>query len=291
MKRLKLLPLALMACAQLTLAAPSTTRLWESAPEFRGPESVLYDAARERLYVSNVDGAPTDKDGKGFISILGMDGRIERLEWVSGLDAPKGLALVGERLYVADIDALVEIDVAHGQVLARHAAAGAKFLNDVTADTDGNVYVSDMATNRIYRLQDGRLEQWLESPALDNPNGLHAVGDRLYVGAWGVMGEDFATPVPGRIKTVSLGDKRVADFAGTAPVGNMDGIEVLPDGRVLATDWMAGGLMLVGPDGSRLVLDKLSPGSADLGYAPATRTVLVPMMNDGKVIAFRLSLQ
>jgi len=291
MKLLHLLPVALLGLAQAAMAQASVTRLWETPAEFKTPESVLHDAQRKRLYVSNIDGAPTEADGKGFISLLGADGKIDKLEWVTGLNAPKGMALVGDRLYVSDITELVEIDAGSGAVRKRYPAAGAVFLNDVAADEAGNVYVSDMITNRIHRLHDGRFEVWLESAALTNPNGLAVVGDTLYVGSWGVMDKGFATTVPGRVKTVSLGDKRLADFAGERPVGNLDGIEVLADGRVLATDWMAGGLMLVSPDGSVKMLDKLAQGSADIGYAAAERLVFVPMMNDGKVIAFRLGLE
>ena len=112
----------------------------------------------------------------------------------------------------------------------------------------------------------------------------------MYMGAWGVMDKGFATTVPGRVKIISLADKSISEFAGTAAVGNMDGIEVLADGRVLATDWMAGGLMLLSPDGKVQVLDKLAPGSADLGFVPSKNMLLVPMMKDGKVIAFRLDM-
>lgn len=285
---------ATLSLALLTLlapavhAAPPVTPVWETAADFKTPESVLYDAKRSRLYVSNIDGAPLDKDGKGFISLLGMDGRIDRLEWVTGLNAPKGMAQIGKRLFVADIDELVEIDVDAGKVSKRYAAAGARFLNDVTADAAGNVYVSDMVTNRIYRLHGKRLDVWLESAELQNPNGLDAVGDTLYVASWGVMRPDFGTDVPGHLKTVSIKTKRIADFAGSAPVGNLDGLAMQADGSALVSDWMAGGLMRVSADGSVHKLDALGPGSADIGFIPGKRLVLVPMMKDGKVVALRL---
>ncbi len=290
MKPLNLLAATLVCASTLACAEVSVTRLWESAAQFRTPESVLPDATRQRLYVSNIDGAPDAKDGNGFISLLGNDGRILQLEWATGLNAPKGMAQVGDHLYVADIDQLVEIDVRTGKISARYPGAGAQFLNDVAADEAGNVYVSDMLANRIYRLHAGQFAIWLESPDLNNPNGLAVQGERLLVGAWGVMTPgSFATEVPGHVKVVSLTTRQIEDFGSNAPVGNLDGIEAMPDGSVLATDWMAGGLMRVAPDGTVTVLDKLAQGSADIGYAPATGTVLVPMMNAGTVIALRLA--
>lgn len=270
------------------LAGDPAAQVWQTDAVFRQPESVLLDARRQRLYVSNVDGAPLDKDGRGFISLLGTDGKLQQLEWVGGLNAPKGMALAGERLFVSDVDALVEIDVEKGEVVARHAAADARFLNDVAADSAGRVYVSDMVTNRIYRLANGRLERWLESPRLAGPNGLAVVGERLFVASWGAMEPDFSTKVPGHVLTVSLADRAIADFGGTRPVGNLDGIEALADGSVVVSDWMAGGLLRVSGDGSVARLAPLAPGSADIGIDAGGDVVWVPMMKDGTVRALRL---
>ena len=126
------------------------------------PESVLFDPSANILYVSNIAGNPGEKDGKGFISRLSTDGKIETLEWAKGLDAPKGLALVGNRLYVSDIDQLVAIDTATGAVAKRWPAVGAKFLNDVVADAKGRVFVSDMVTNQIWQLDGDQFAVWLE---------------------------------------------------------------------------------------------------------------------------------
>lgn len=278
-----------LSFATCAAAEPAAYRQWESEAQFRSPESVLYDASQGRLYVSNLDGAPTDKDGQGFISLLGTDGRIRQLKWATGLDAPKGMARLGKRLFVADIDQLVEIDVGDGSVRRRYPAADAKFLNDVTADAAGHVYVSDMATSRIYRLADGQLSVWLDSPRLAGPNGLRVVGDTLYVASWGVMEPDFSTKVPGHVLAVSLADKTISDFGSDRPIGNLDGLESFGDGSFLATDWMAGGLMRVAADGQVTVLDRLAPGSADLGFDAAQAVAWVPMMKDGRVIAIRLA--
>ncbi|MCB1888504.1 MAG: hypothetical protein KDH20_12935 [Rhodocyclaceae bacterium] len=282
---------ALLFCtlAQPAAAAPPVTPLWQTEAVFLQPESVLADAPRHRLFVSNIDGTPLEKDGKGFISLLGRNGQVETLRWIDGLNAPKGMALVGDTLYVSDIDVLVEIDVVAGRIKARHEAPGARFLNDVTTDGAGHVYVSDMLTNRIHRLADGRFEVWLESPRLANPNGLTVVGDTLFVGCWGVMEADFSTKVPGHVLAVSLSDKSVTDFGSDAPVGNLDGVEAMADGSLLVSDWLSGGLRRVAPDGQVTLLDPLAQGSADIGFDPASGTVWVPMMKDGVVRALRLS--
>ena len=111
--------------------------LWETTG-LKTPESALAVPAEGFAYVSNVAGKPTDKDGNGFISKVSLaDGKIIALEWAKGLDAPKGLALAGGKLYTSDIDQLVEIDPASGKILAKYDAPGATFLNDVAADAQG----------------------------------------------------------------------------------------------------------------------------------------------------------
>lgn len=264
------------------------TPIWATPAEFQNPESVIYDRKRDIFYVSNVNGQAGEKDGNGFISQLDPGGVARAVQWVSGLDAPKGMGISGDKLYVADIGTLVEIDLGTGAVSNRYAAPGAKFLNDVTVDENGNVYVSDMMTNTIHRLSGGTIEVWLGAPELENPNGLYADGDKLYVGCWGVMQEGFATLVPGRIKVVSLKDKSIADFGSGKPIGNMDGIELLAGGSVLATDWMAGSLLVVSPSGEVSQLADLNQGSADLEYVADKKLAVVPMMSDNTVVAYRL---
>ena len=270
-------------------AAPEIERLWESAPDFLQPESVLFDHDRDLLFVSNINGGPTEKNGQGFISTVGLDGRIAKLHWLDGLNAPKGMARIGKRLFVSDIDALVEIDIEAERIVARYPASDARFLNDLAADDEGRVYVSDMMTNRIYRLEDGRFEPWVDSPRLAGPNGLAIVGANLYVGCWGAMEADFSTKVPGHVLRISLLDRQITDFGADRPVGNLDGIEAFDDGSLLASDWMAGGLMRIAADGHVERLDPLAQGSADIGYDPGSRTVWVPMMKHGKVIAIRIA--
>ena len=99
---------------------------------------------------------------------------------------------------------------------------------------------------------------------------------------------DFKTPVPGRVKVISMKDKSIKDFGNSQPIGNMDGIELLPDGKVLATDWMVGKLMTVAQDGTVNVLINLHQGTADVGYMSRKRIALLPMMMDGTVIAYQL---
>jgi DNA-binding beta-propeller fold protein YncE len=286
MRLLMVSTLVIVAVSSPSWAA-EPKKLWE-AGGFKNPESAIYDPAAAAIYVSNVNGKPTQKDGNGFISKLAPDGTVVTLEWVKGLDSPTGLALAGGTLYAADVDRIVAIDVAKGEVTARHEAPGAKFLNDLTADRQGRVYASDMPANAIWVLDGGKLSVLLQDDALDNPNGLLAENGQLVVGSWGKMAEDGSTKVPGHMKVVDLATRKVADLGDPAPAGNLDGI--VPDGKggYLVTDWVGGVLLQVAADGKAKRLLPLKQGSADLGIVPGEGIVLIPMMMEGQVVAYRV---
>lgn len=279
--------LALSACVAACGGSSGPTRQWE-ATGFQAPESAVPDVTAGMIYVSNVAGNPADKDGNGYISKLTLDGKVVAEKWITGLDAPKGLALYGGRLFVADIDKLVEIDIAAGSVAARHEAVGAKLLNDVAADDEGGVYVSDWVGNAIWRYADGTFEKWLESDKLLSPNGLLVEGDRLIVAGWGSgMAPDYSTKTPGHLLQVSLSDKTISDLGNGKPVGNLDGLEAFDDDTYLVTDWVAGKVFQIDQKGNAKVLLALNQGTADLSYDPETRIAIIPLMVEGKLAAYK----
>lgn len=274
----------------VTLAACSDshtpTKLWETTG-FQTPESAIVDTASNVIYVSNIAGGPADRDGNGYISKLSLDGKVTAEKWVTGLDAPKGLGLHGGKLFVADLDKLVEIDVASGNIVTKHEAAGAKILNDVAIDGEGNVYTSDWPGNAIWRLSGGTFEKWLESDKLANPNGLLIDGDKLIVAAWGAMEADFSTKTPGNLLAVNLADKSISNLGNGKPVGNLDGLERFDADSFIVTDWVAGKVFQITRAGDAKELLVLGQGSADLTYNATTRTAIIPLMVDGKVVAYK----
>lgn len=249
------------------------------------PESVVFDQANGVLYVSNVNGSPMDKDDNGFISKVSVTGELLILKWVEGLSAPKGLAIHNGKLYVADIDTLVEIDISNGTISNRYIAKGAKFLNDVTARDNGEVFVSDMLTNTIHRLNNGEFSVWLQDEKLENPNGLLAEKNRLVVGAWGIMTDGFATEIPGTMKAVSYENKSISNFGEGKPIGNLDGVEADND-SYLVTDWMAGKLFRINQNGNTKLLLELQQGMADHEWIASKSMVLLPMMQNNTLLAY-----
>ena len=278
--------LSFTAAVQVFAHAENLKKLWE-IDGFSNPESVVHDKNADVLYVSNVNGSAVEKDGNGFISRVSLDGEILELKWVTGLNAPKGLAINGNRLYTADIVALVEIDIPTAMITNRYEVADAEFLNDVAAAPDGSIYVSDMMMDRIHRLSGGEFSLWLESPDLESPNGLLVQGDRLILGAWGVMTEGFSTEKAGHLKSISIGDKSIKSIGDGSPVGNLDGVEADLDGDYYVTDWMAGKLLHIEKSGKADELLALEQGMADHAVIPEKDLIILPMMNSNKLLAYK----
>lgn len=276
----------------LALAAGSTAyaqtagkAVWE-LEGFAQPETVVFDNARDVFYVSNIAGEPLGADGLGYISLVSSDGKMLDAEWVTGFDAPKGLEIHGNTLYVADLTRLVAIDVTTGQVSGSWDINDAQFTNDIAVDDSGRVYVSDMFANRIYVLADNAISVWMESPALMHPNGLEIDGDRLVVAAWGNdIQPDFTTLENGHVLAVDLASKDVSAMGPDAPIGNLDGLEKEGDDAWLASDWIAGALYRVKGDGSHEMVADFGMGSANFSFLPNEKIVVVPLMLEGKITA------
>jgi len=268
-------------------AASAPELLWETKG-LAQPESVVEDPATGVIYVSNINGAVMQKDGNGFISRLTADGKMLERQWVKGLNSPTGLALHDRTLYAADVDQLIEINAASGEILKRYHAKGAVFLNDVVVDDDGTVYVSDTPMNTIWRLKDGSFEPWLANDALNGPNGLLIQGKTLIVASLGKVQSQGQKKELGTLLAVSLDDQKVSKVGKGELIGNLDGLQAIQPGVYLVTDWAQGALYRVDAKGKVDELIDLNQGSADLSYLPGKKMLLIPMMLDNSLVAYRL---
>jgi hypothetical protein len=285
---LKFIAAALLAGAPAATANADVKEKW-SLSGFAHPESVDLDIPQQVLYVSNLNGGPLDKDGNGFISKLSRDGKLIQLKWIEGgMNAPKGMVMQGHKLWVSDIDRLHEIDTLAGKIVNTYAADGAVFLNDTAVDAKGNVYVSDIAKRKIWQLKDGKMSVWYDKDDLMHPNGLRVIrGGKLLVAGWGrEMQDDGSTKVLGNLFTIDLKTKELKNYGSGAPVGNLDGLERDNHGGFFVTDFMAGKLFRIWPDGNFEKLLDLEQGSADLDMIDKGHTVIVPRMMKDTVTAY-----
>jgi len=249
-------------------------KVWETDTLMTTAESVLYDKKTETLYVSNIDGDPTKKDGNGFISTLNTDGKVTKLKWAIGLNAPKGMAIMAGKLYVSDIDELVEVDLSNGKVLKRYPITGAGFLNDV-ATFGTRVIVSDSQKGTIHALENGRIQ--LVATDQKGINGL----------AFNKQGIMFSLDEKGLIMHAS--PNKGGQVLNNKVTGG-DGLIILDNGAFIASRWQ-GEIYLISKGKEKMLLDTKDQKSntADIEYIPEDKLVLVPTFFKNKVVAYRLS--
>jgi hypothetical protein len=259
------------------------------AGDFKNPESARYDRDLDVWFVSNVNGDPGKKDNNGYISRLKSDGTPDPTKLVSGgkkgvtLNAPKGIAIQGDTLWVADIDAVRGFNKRTGAPVASVTAPQAKFLNDVAVGPDGSLYATDtgvipdpktgmkhVGPDRVYKITGRKATVALESPQLQGPNGI----------TWDSNEGEFV--IVSFLGPGILGwkpDSKELRPLGTGP-GQDDGVEVLPDGRLLITSWADSSLFVV--DNGRVA--KVASGiysPADIGVNG--KTVAIPQLMANKV--------
>lgn len=249
------------------------TKLWETDSIIDIPESVLIDHKRQILYVSQMGNNPNDKDGIGGVAKIGLDGAPIDLNWVTGLNAPKGLGQYKNTLYAADLTDVVVIDIKKGKVSQIIPIEGAKFLNDITVSDDGIVYVSDSRTGKVHRIENGIPTVYLED--IKGVNGLKCMGDDLYIAGG---------------KTIYRANSQKELTVVLELPNGIDGVEPVGNGDFLYSSW--GGLIYYGrPDGTfELLLNTKDEGknTADIDFDPEKRILYIPTFWKKSVAAYQL---
>jgi sugar lactone lactonase YvrE len=285
------------ATASTSASATSATKLGETAG-LQTPESVRYDPELDVYYISNINGNPSAKDGNGFIVVVRADstGATPKVLVQSGkngatLNAPKGLSLVGDTLWVADIDHVRAFNRRTGAPIGDIDLASQKaiFLNDVAVGGDGNVYVTDTGiafdekggvthpgTDQIFKIV-GRKATSIRADSLNSPNGItwDSANARFYLAPSG----------GNAVQTWKPGDKSTTTLA-KGP-GQYDGIEALHDGRVLVTSW-ADSTVNVVQNGALAKLVTGVSGPADIGVDTKRMVLAVPRFTENKVEYYKI---
>jgi hypothetical protein len=254
-------------------AQHSLEKLWQTDSVISIPESVLPDKKRRILYVSLINGGPWDADGKGGVGRLSPDGKKFDSTWITGLHAPKGLGIYRNRLYVADMNNVVVIDIKSGKIEKNVTIDSAKGLNDITVDNKGIVYVSDSKAATIYRIENDIASLYLDNQ--QGVNGLKVVDNDLYI----LAGKSFVK---------ADAQKNITKVADLEQGG--DGIEPIGNGDFIVTSW--GGWIYYVTAGGKVetLLDTHheKKNTADIGYDASKRIVYVPTFFAKTVVAYKL---
>lgn len=279
---------SVVATALFALSSLSHAHGIEPVSGLLTPESVI-QAADGKLYISEIN--EFGKDGDGQIRVIDH-GKSSVL--VQGLDDPKGLAIIGTDLFIADKNRIWRVALNQSPAKAEvHIAADAfpqvpQFLNDLAADANGNLYVSDsgdiMGSGKggiIYKITPQRKLTLLLDGKADArvlaPNGLlaDAKGEHLLI-------VDFTSGV---LYDYNLPGKRLQEVA--SGFGGGDGIVKQANGTVYVSDWKAGKVYRV--EGNKAVLVKDGyQSAADIALSQDGHHLLVPDMKAGALDVIQL---
>lgn len=248
-------------------------KIWETDSTLKVPESVLYYGPGKILFVSCIDGRPDEKDLKGSIAKVSTDGKIINAAWAVNLSAPKGMGIHNGSLFVADLSEIVVLDLKTGKVSKRIPVEGAVFLNDITVDASGNIYVSDSRTGKVHRIQNGKVSLWMDKKP--GVNGLLAIEKDLYLAVKDTL---YKSDPSKKLTVVTTGMDE-----------SSDGI-VKNGGDMIVSCWN-GIIYSVKPDGTKTeLLDTRAQKSntADIGFDPVNKTLYVPTFFKNKVVAYQI---
>ncbi len=283
--------------AEQAAKPPAATKVAQ-VDSLQAPESVLWDQAQDAYFVSNINGNPSGKDNNGFISRLSPDGGPQTLRFIEGgrngvtLNAPKGLAVHGDTLWVTDIDAVRAFDAKTGAPLLSVdlSRQGAVFLNDPAMGPDGALYITDSGMrfdqqghsshpgpDRIFRIApDRKVSVAAQGDTLKAPNGI----------TWDGTGNRFiVVPLDGMsVFEWRPGDKNPTVIA-MGP-GGYDGVEVAR-GKVLVSSWNDSTVAMY-QGGTEVKLITGIAGAADIGYDGKRNRVLIPVLTGNRVEVWQL---
>lgn len=278
------------AAATTTTAAGAVTSsqgTQQISTGLQTPESVLYDTDQDVYFVSNINGNPLDKDGNGYIAKVDPN-TLQVSTFISGgkngvtLNAPKGMALLKDTLYVSDIDTVRMFDDKSGAPKGEVAIPGSTFLNDLVSDGT-SVYVSDSGmksgaggnfegtgTDSIWKIQNNKASKIASGTDLNRPNGLEMANGSLWAVTFG-SNELYSVTGGKKANAVKL------------PKGSLDGLVRMPDGSFLVSSWESNSIFRGSQNApfQEVITGVTSP--ADIGYDTKRHRVLVPHFTESKV--------
>lgn len=245
------------------------TFLWKAEGVFKSPESAIVDVQRQRIYVSNVNGYT--ENGLGYLTALDLEGQVVAEKWIAGINAPTGLAIDGDTLYVVDFNRLVEISIIDGDIRNIYPVTQDNpGLNDVTISPAGDIYVSSSNLSAIYKLQNGELTTWVQDDQLKWANGLLATSESLIVAGF-------------YLKTVDLASKAVTSYSDASEFQALEDLESIEsDGEqgYYLTQIGDKPIMHINSAGELSVALSREGYSADIDYSPKQKLLLVPSAKD-----------
>ena len=257
---------------------------------FSSPESTIVN--KNDLYISNVgkELKPTLKDGDGFISKLDINGKIKELHFIDGLDAPKGMGIVGNTLFVADIDTLRGFDLSTKKEVFNVVFEGVNFLNDITVKDSNTLFIGASDTSAIYEVNISN-KSYKKLMDFTVANGLFYEDGILYTAQLGSTTQNMFDG-KGKLYKIDLKDNNKLTQLGTFE-GVLDGVTKVGN-KVYVSDWgnakKTGIIRVYDLETKKesVLETELFMGAADFWIDEKSKKIFMPQMIGGKVTIFDL---
>lgn len=277
MKSKQIILTSILLMSLLSCNTTSISENWVSPEGLQVTESVYFDANSGDIYVSNINGKPKERNSKGFISKLTIEGELQELKWATGLNAPKGMGVFNRELYVTDIDTVHIINMDTGSIKESITIPEAKFLNDIVVDETGVVYISDTGASKIYAMKNHITVTWLELSEYKKPNGLLIKDGMLLAGTAAGL--------------VSI-NPETKDQTLIIPLdGGIDGLKSIDENRFVVSDWKGKIQIIEAGMEAQLVRDTTDQkiNAADFEYFSKSNALLIPTFFDNRVELLKLN--
>lgn len=256
-------------------------------PGLVDPFGIVVDDKSGNIFVSNMAGLPDVKDDNGFITRLKPDGTVDKIRFIDGtktnivLNSPKGMAIMGNFLYVCDIDAIRVFNVESGLQLFEVNFGDLPRQNfyAITVGPDGALYVADAVVNRIYRIdlsKQHEVTMFTEGGDLQAPHGI----------VWSSARQGFIVTAnsTGQVITYDRAAKRMQ----TPPIflKSPEGVEVDDGGNIYVADKELKSVYRLSP---KFALYSFAQGierPAGIAYSRATKNMMVSVFGGNTVEAY-----
>ncbi len=250
--------------------------------QYSSPESAIYDAANSRYIISNAGNGTSG----GNLVVVDRNTLAVTPFLTNGVNSPKGMCIISDTLFVADVTSVKAIGLTSASVLATINITGATFLNDIVYAGNGFMYVTDNAASKIFKINRSTLQVTPlpdVASAVISPNGimLDSAANRLLFVSYRLNSP---------IQSITLGSDVISTFAATT-VSNLDGITRDGSGNYYVSSWATNKVYRYNStfSGSPTIVASAVDGPADIFYNKLNDTLVIPCFNSADVVFMNMA--
>ena len=235
------------------------------------PEAVRYDESQNVYFISNFKGGGNDLDSNGFITKVDAEGNVIEMQFMTGTDefpfhAPRGMYIEKGSLWVADVTGVHVFDTKTGaqQKFIDFTSFQPGFLNDVSGDGSGSIFVTDTGKPIVYKIENDSPSVFLDSLPV-YPNGI----------TFSLLKNEFVlAPWRGDTTFYSFRITKEVEEHYTFQGGNFDGLE-FDEGMLLAASQVDQSIRVNDGSSNKILIHTIGR-PADIGIDRTNKIIAVP---------------